>query len=446
VTPTFSQRAEHELQNTVQRSNLRRAAKTIGARRAMVVASTPDWEELREAGRAIKTEALGRLDEYLLQFEASATAAGTTVHWASTGTEAGEIVAHICATDGAHSIVKAKSLTTDEIHLNEQLAAHGLDVLETDLAELILQLDHDWSSHIVVPALHRNRNEIMEIFKRTIAPDLRTDEPADLAEAARSYLRMRFLNSDVGISGANFAVAETGSLCLVESEGNGRMCTTLPRVLISVVGIEKVIPRFQDLEVFLQLLPRSATGEQMNPYTSIWTGVTPGDGPEEMHVVLLDNRRTNVLADPVGRDALGCIRCGACLNTCPVYTRSGGHAYGSVYPGPIGAILTPQLDGLEKHASLPYASTLCGACYEVCPVKINIPHILVHLRNQVPHRKSERLAMRLAALVLSKPRRVEVLSRLFRPLARFANVPGWSRSRDLPPPPKQTFSQWWRGR
>src|SRR5690606_27128235 len=253
------------------------------------------------------------------------------------------------------------------------------------------QLGHDFPSHILVPAIHRNRSEIREIFQREMgkvgapAPEDLTDDPARLAEASRRHLREKFLRAKVAISGANFAVAETGSLVVVESEGNGRMCLTLPETLISVVGIEKIIPRWQDLEVFLQLLPRSSTGERMNPYTSTWTGVTAGDGPQNFHVVLLDNGRTNALADELGRQALRCIRCSACLNVCPVYERTGGHAYGSVYPGPIGAVLTPQLRGVESEVDrqLPYASSLCGACYEVCPVAINIPDLLVHLRERV---------------------------------------------------------------
>ena len=446
MTESFSHLADQELDNTVQRTNLRRATDTIRARRAEAVADTPDWEALREAGRAIKAEALGRLDDYLVEFESAATAAGAKVHWARTGAEACDTVAQICLAHRANDVIKAKSLTTDEIRLNESLLEHGIRALETDLAELILQLADDWSSHIVVPALHRNRSEIREIFQRTIAPGLRSQEPEALCEAARVYLRKRFLSSEVGISGANFAVAETGSLCLVESEGNGRMCTTLPRVLISIVGIEKVIPRFRDLGVFLQLLPRSATGERMNPYTSIWTGITANDGPDEMHIILLDAGRTKALADPVGRDALSCIRCGACLNVCPVYSRAGGHAYGSVYAGPIGAILAPQIDGLDKHASLPYASTLCGGCYEVCPVKIDIPRILVHLRSQVRHGLRERLVMRVAAWTLGSRRRMQVAQTLGRRFARFARLPAWTRSRDMPPLPEQSFSTWWRRR
>ena len=286
-------------------------------------------------------------------------------------------------------------------------------------------------------------------------PDLGT-EPADLTEAARLFLRERFLRVGVGLSGANFAIAEAGSICVVESEGNGRMCVTLPRVLISLVGIEKVIPTFADLEVFLQLLPRSATGERMNPYNSIWTGVTPGDGPEEVHVVLLDNGRTRVLADEPARETLNCIRCGACLNTCPVYRQTGGHAYGATYSGPIGAILTPQLQALEHSTSLPYASSLCGACYEVCPVKINIPEILVHLRRALAGRApiGERLAMKAAAVALSGPIRLSlahaigrIAQKPFEDNGRLRHLPGllrhWTDTRDLPALPAESFRQWW---
>ena len=262
-----------------------------------------------------------------------------------------------------------------------------------------------------MPAIHRNRTEIRDLFARTIATGPLTDDPRDLAEAARVYLREKFLDAKMGVSGANFGVAETGTICIVESEGNGRMCTTLPPVLVSVLGIEKLVPTFADLEVFLQLLPRSSTGERMNPYTSLWTGVTPGDGPQEMHIVLLDAGRTRVLADEVGRVALHCIRCSACLNVCPVYTRTGGHAYGSVYPGPIGAILTPQLIGVENAPTLPYASTLCGACYEVCPVKIDIPRVLLHLRAKVVETQGatvERFAMGIVGRMFRGRRRFEL--------------------------------------
>ena len=340
-----------------------------------------------------------------------------------------------------------KSIATDEIGLNARLAADGILAVETDLAELIIQLDDDFPSHILVPAIHRNRAEIRDIFRRELGLEDLTDEPEALAEAARLHLRAKFLSARMGVSGANFAVAETGSVCVFESEGNGRMCTTLPEVLVTVMGVEKVVPSWRDMEVFLQLLPRSSTGERMNPYTSVWTGAAgaaaPGgargrrgglgrgpagaDGPREFHLVLLDNGRVRTLADEVGRQALRCIRCSACLNVCPVYARVGGHAYGSVYPGPIGAILTPQLEGVEGDAgSLPYASSLCGACGEVCPVKIEIPRLLIHLRAREVASRSrldpETLTMKALFHTFSSRQRYERAQKLARaasrPLAR----------------------------
>ncbi len=451
---SFPEAARTELANVQLRTNLRTATDTIRAKRARVVGELPDWEELREAGRAIKADTLVRLDEYLLRFERAAQGAGAHVHWARDAAEANAIVVEVARAHGATDVVKMKSLTTDEIRLNDALAEAGIAALETDFAELILQLDGDWPSHILVPAIHRNRTEIRDLFERTIAQGRAlSDEPRELAEVARAYLRERFLNAKVGVSGANFAVAEAGTVCIVESEGNGRMCTTLPPVLVSVVGIEKVVPTFADLEVFLQLLPRSSTGERMNPYTSLWTGVTEGDGPQELHVVLLDNGRTRVLRDEIGRQALACIRCSACLNVCPVYTRTGGHAYGSVYPGPIGAILTPQLLGIEHAASLPFASTLCGACYEVCPVKIDIPSVLLHLRAEAVRAKApraERAAMGTLAWIFGGRRRFELAQRLGRigqrPLVRAGVLRAWTKTRDLKRVPRESFRAWWSRR
>jgi L-lactate dehydrogenase complex protein LldF len=359
-------------------------------------------------------------------------------------------------------------MATQEIGLNEALEEAGVAAHETDLAELIVQLGHDRPSHILVPAIHRGRAEIREIFAREMpGVDLSlTDEPAVLAAAARTHLREVFLRARVAVSGANFGVAETGTLTVVESEGNGRMCLTLPETLITVMGIEKVVPTWRDLEVFLQLLPRSSTGERMNPYTSTWAGVTPGDGPQQFHLVLLDNGRTRALADDLGRTALHCIRCSACLNVCPVYERTGGHAYGSVYPGPIGAVLTPFLTGVtggsDPNDSLPYASSLCGACYDVCPVKINIPDLLVELRAEhteahaAKHRlpTPEAAAMKAAAWVMGDPKRFARAGRAAAagrhgirqgkpvlPLPPPLN--GWTASRDVPSPPAETFRDWW---
>ena len=430
------------------RANLRTATSTIRDRRARAVDEVPDWEALREAGQSIKVKVLARLDEYLLQFEEAVQRAGGTVHWARDAAEANAVVLDVARSHDAREVVKVKSLTTDEIRLNEALAAGGVSALETDFAELVLQLDGDWPSHILVPAIHRNRAEIRDLFRRTIAEGRElSDDPRELVEASRLFLREKFLGARVGVSGANFGVAETGTLVVVESEGNGRMCTTLPPVLVTVLGIEKLVATFSELEVFLQLLPRSATGERMSPYTSLWTGVTDGDGPQELHVVLLDNGRTRVLGDAVGRQALHCIRCSACLNICPVYSRTGGHAYGSVYPGPIGAILTPQLRGLPQDRSLPYASSLCGACYDVCPVKIDIPGVLLHLRAEAEKGTAERVAMQALARVFHRPKLYERAQRLARMAERPARKAGplarWLEARDLAPLPRETFRDWW---
>jgi L-lactate dehydrogenase complex protein LldF len=448
---TFPEAARVALGDAQLRRNLGNATATIRDKRARVVAEVDDWEDLREVGRAIKADVVANLDRYLVQFEESVTRAGGRVHWARDGAEAARVVADVARHHGADEVVKVKSLTTDELELNQRLAQVGIHALETDFAELILQLDGDWSSHILVPAIHRNRTEIRDLFERTIARGRSlSDEPAELAEVARLHLRERFLCAKVGVSGANFGIAETGTLVVVESEGNGRMCTTLPQALVTILGIEKLLPRFADLEVFLQLLPRSSTGERMNPYTSLWTGVTPGDGPQELHVVLVDNGRTNVLRDEVGRDALHCIRCSACLNVCPVYARVGGHAYGSVYPGPIGAILAPQLEA--GHETLPYASTLCGACYDVCPVKIDIPRILLHLRAGSRKHVPERVALGALSAAFRRPRAYRFGRRVARILQRPARVlPGplrvWARTRDLPELPRESFRDWWsRGR
>jgi iron-sulfur cluster protein len=461
--PAFPEAARVALADTQLRHNLAHATGTIRDKRARVVGEVADWEDLRTAGAAIKDATLADLEQRLLQLETNLTAAGATVHWARDAAEANRIVAGIATAHGVDEVVKVKSMVTQEIGLNEALAAEGIAAWETDLAELIVQLGDDLPSHILVPAIHRNRAEIRQIFLDRMAAAGRpapldlTDEPAELAAAARLHLREKFLRATMAVSGANFAVAETGTLVVVESEGNGRMCLTLPDVLVSVVGIEKVVPTFADLDVFLRLLPRSSTGERMNPYTSMWTGMTPGDGPQEVHVVLLDNGRTRALADEVGRQALRCIRCSACLNVCPVYERVGGHAYGSVYPGPIGAILNPLMKGVGDDAqtdSLPYASSLCGACYEVCPVKIDIPSVLVDLRSQVvdAHRgglpKPEAVAMKGVSATFASGKRLGVAERLVRLGAgmarRFPVAAPWTGARDVPTGPAESFRAWWK--
>ena len=462
-TETFPEAASHELDNAQLRRNIGKATHTIRAKRLRVTAEVPDWEELRVAGAAIKDDVLARLPELLEQFEAAVTARGGVVHWAADANEANGIVARLVRETGSGEVIKVKSMATQEIGLNEYLESQGITAHETDLAELIVQLGHDTPSHILVPAIHRNRSEIRDIFLSEMSgvnPDL-DDVPEHLAEASRKYLRHKFMTVPVAVSGANFGIAETGTLAVVESEGNGRMCLTLPQTLITVMGIEKLLPTYRDLEVFLQLLPRSSTGERMNPYTSMWTGVTPGDGPQNFHLILLDNGRTATLADGVGREALRCIRCSACLNVCPVYERTGGHAYGSTYPGPIGAVLTPQLAGMDHphdpNATLPFASSLCGACFDACPVRIDIPSLLVELRHQkVEHAGPglEAAAMKAASVAMSSAARwttAQKAAAVARLVAgkkgHISALPGpmsgWTHSRDIPAPPKRTFRQWW---
>lgn len=482
-SPVFPEAAHRELANPVQRKNLHHAMTTIRTKRSRVTAELDNWEQLRTAGEQIKTRTGRHLDQYLLQLEESLERVGTHVHWARDAEEANEIIVGLVKQklegETYQEVVKVKSMVTQEIEMNEALEAAGVAAWETDLAELIVQMGHDRPSHILVPAIHRNRAEVREIFTEEMgnygkpAPEGLDSEPKNLAAASRAHLREKFMRAKVAISGANFAVAETGTLAVVESEGNGRMCLTLADTLISVVGIEKVLPTFADLEVFLQLLPRSSTAERMNPYTSLWTGpAANGDGPQEMHVVLVDNGRTKVLEDVEGRAALRCIRCSACINVCPVYEKVGGHAYGSVYPGPIGAVLTPQLREMQNPVdrSLPFASSLCGACNDVCPVRIPLMQLLVHERNkaveakkQLPvidrkglHLHAEPAIMKATSAVFGDGRvwgaalgaETNVGGRLLgRVTDHFGPIPGplnrWLGARDVPMLPTQSFRAWW---
>ncbi len=466
TAPAFPKAAKISLLDIQLRKNVKHATNVIQTKRQRVVEERPDWQQLRESARQIRAHTLTYMDEYLEQFERNCEAAGGHVHWARDAEEARQIVVRLAKEAGADEVIKVKSMTTEEIRLNNALEAAGIQAIETDLAELIIQLGQDQPSHIVVPALHKNRNQIREIFLREMHLKELGDQPADLAEAARTYLRKKFLTVKTSVSGANFLIADTGGVCIVESEGNGRMCLTLPETLITIAGIDKVLPRFRDLEVMLQLLPRSATGERMNPYNSIWTGVHENDGPRNFHVVLMDNARTSVLADAESRQTLYCIRCAACQNACPVYRQTGGHAYGSVYAGPIGAILTPQLQKLEHAQSLPYASSLCGACYEVCPVKINIPEVLIHLRNQVVQQQTtgigrlnpEAMAMKALGAIFRSERRFRAAQKFGRMAERpLVNrdgwigwlpgmLGGWTKARDLHEMPKQTFREWFEAR
>jgi L-lactate dehydrogenase complex protein LldF len=467
LAPPFPQAVLPVLRNPQLRKNVAHAIDVIQAKRGRLVAEKTDWQELRSAGAAIRAHVLENLGAYLEQFEERCTAAGGTVHWAADAAEARQIILDILHEEKASEVIKIKTMTSAEIQLNPFLEAAGVRTYETDLAEIILQLGDEEPSHIVVPALHVNRSQVREIFARRMGLKDLSDDPHALTAAARNYLRQKFLNIPTAISGANFLVAETGAVVVVESEGNGRMCLTLPRTMITLAGIEKVLPLFQDLEVMLQVLARSATGERMNPYTSLWTGVTPGDGPQRFHVVLLDNGRSGILAKKTERQTLRCIRCAACMNSCPVYRQTGGHAYGSVYPGPIGAILTPQLMQMHHAQSLPYASSLCGACYEVCPVKINIPEVLLELRSQVVNQERRQagkffdpmyLGLRIANLIFSRAwlfHTAQYFGRIG--LKLFMRKDGWihslpsvggkwTQTRDLRGLPTQTFHGWWATR
>ncbi|HYU01834.1 MAG TPA: LutB/LldF family L-lactate oxidation iron-sulfur protein [Gemmatimonadales bacterium] len=449
---TFDRHARAALADGQLRGALRQATTLFGERRQAALATAPDWEGARDRARAIKDETLLHLDRYLEEFSANAERAGARVHWARDAAEACAVIGRIAEQRRARTVVKSKSMASEEIHLNAALTARGIEPIETDLGEYIVQLAGETPSHIVVPAIHKTKRQIAALFAAKLGIEL-SDDVATLTGAARQALRRRFAEADLGVSGVNFAVAETGTILILENEGNARLTTSLPRTHVALMGIEKVIPRFADLEVFLQLLPRSGTGQALTAYQSLLTGVKqrPEDeGPAELHIVLLDNGRSRMLAAPVTRQSLACIRCGACLNACPVYRQIGGHAYGSVYPGPIGAVLTPQLFGLGRSPELPYASSLCGACRDVCPVKIDIPALLLHLRAEVvatragKQRALERLAFAGYAAVMARPRLFEWLVRAARMLRVMPPLGAWTKWRDLRPLAPRSFREQWR--
>ena len=475
----FDQNALKALKDEQLHSALRNLVVTFGGKRQAAISSVEDWEELRDEARSIKDETLAHLDRYLEEFASNAERAGARMHWARDGHEVSNIIIGLLQKRSAKRVVKSKSMATEEIHLNAALEGAGIETVETDLGEWIIQLAHETPSHIVVPAIHKSKKHIADLFVEKIGIEP-TDDVAKLTSAARRVLRQRFAEADAGISGVNFGVAETGTILILENEGNIRLTTSLPKIHIAVMGIEKVIPRFADLDVFLKLLPRSGTGQQLTAYQSLLTGTKkrPGDeGPEELHIILMDNGRSRMLAHPVTRQSLACIRCGACLNACPVYQQIGGHAYGSVYPGPIGAVITPQLIGISKATQLPYASSLCGACREVCPVKIDIPALLLHLRSEIvegtlggtadergPVKRKfvERLAFRLYAFAWSRQRSYEWSARMVRLFQRVAVRQGrigkvsglvsklapplgaWTAWRDARPIAQRTFREQWR--
>jgi L-lactate dehydrogenase complex protein LldF len=423
-----------------------------------VAANTlPDYQELRTQANALKKHAIENLDYYLEEFGRNVEAHGGKVVYCKDGTEVSDFVLGLAKERGVSLIVKSKSMTTEEVDLNERLEHHGLEAVETDLGEYILQLAHEHPYHIVAPALHKTRFDVAAIFEKELHVAYET-VPEKLSQIARGVLRQKFLDAGIGITGANFLVADSGAVVLVENEGNARLTTTAPRIHIAIAGIEKVIPRAQDLAVFLKLLARSATGQALSVYTSFLSGPRRGgeiDGPDEFYVVLLDNGRTKLLPSRAKRQSLYCIRCAACLNTCPVYRKIGGHSFPWVYSGPIGAIITPQFMGVSYEPGLPFASSLCGACAEVCPVKIDIPQVLLDLRSDVKKAETrekknrlEKLAYRMFAWMMTHPRVYAWAGWMARhaPVVNIGPVRAWTSQRDLPPVPRQSFRDIWSRR
>ena len=446
----------------LQRATYNATARIAERRGAAVAAEAlPDFQQLRQHAHDLKKHTLEHLDFYLEQFERNLTARGGKVIWARNGVEANRFILDLARERGVKIIVKSKSMTTEEIHLNDRLEEDGVEAVETDLGEYIQQLAGEKPFHIIAPALHKTREDVGDLFVKMLHVPHET-EVEKLTAIARVALREKFLAAGMGVTGANFLVADAGAIVIVENEGNARLSTSAPRIHVAVAGIEKVIPRVRDLAVMLKLLDRSATGQFLSVYTSLLSGPRrPGepDGPEEFYVVLLDNGRTKLLADAEKRESLFCIRCGACLNACPVYRKIGGHSYPWVYSGPIGKIITPQFMGVEKDPWLPFASSLCGACAEVCPVKIDIPKILLSLRKEVVESgaakgaSKERLAFRMWAWVMRHPRMYErfsaagnSLARAFPGLTSVGPLKAWMSQRTLPPIPKQSFRELWKER
>ena len=469
---TFDQNARAALEDTQLRGALRNLAATFGERRRSAIATVENWEGLREKARAVKDETLLNLDKYLAEFAENAEKAGAQIHWARDGREACAIVLKLLKEREATRVVKSKSMAAEEIHLNAALEKEGIFPVETDLGEWIIQLAEETPSHIVVPAIHKTKEQIADLFTAKVGIE-KTDDVDVLTRTARNELRARFAEAEVGISGVNFGVAETGTILILENEGNIRLTTSLPKTHIAVMGIEKVIPRFTDLDVFLKLLPRSGTGQRLTTYQSLITGTkrnAADEGPEEVHIILMDNGRSRMLAHPTTRQSLACIRCGACLNACPVYQQIGGHAYGSVYPGPIGAVITPQLVGIGKTKQLPYASSLCGACREVCPVKIDIPELLLHLRAEVTEgtkepikqKFGEKMAFKLYSFAWSRPFVYKLGTRVSRLMQKFVAkdekigeqsgflsklappLGAWTAWRDAPTVAPKSFREMWK--
>ncbi|MCX6885811.1 MAG: LutB/LldF family L-lactate oxidation iron-sulfur protein [Verrucomicrobiota bacterium] len=428
--------------------------------RDRVLGRFQNWNAARDAAAETKWEAVNHLDEHLIRFASQLEGRGAKVHWAGTGGEAREIIAGILREKGAKSIIKSKSMTSEEIHLNAALEEAGFEVVESDLGEFIVQLRKEPPYHIVFPAMHLTRHQISELFTRELGTTP-TSSPEELTMIARRVLRDKYIRADVGFTGANFAIAETGMISITENEGNARLTAALPKVMVTLIGIEKVLPRLEDLALFLPMLATVGAGQGFTCYNSFYGGPRqPGepDGPEEYHVVLLDNRRSELLADPEQRDSLHCIRCGGCLNVCPIYRNVGGHSYGTTYSGPVGSVITPHLRGLKDWKHLSHASSLCGACTDICPVRIDLHHhLLQNRRNAAASGPSmlEKVAFKAFAFVINRPALyafVKIAGRFaqrFHPLVkgtRLDPVGVWTRTRDLPPIAKQTFKEYWRSR
>ena len=469
ATRQFVPASRAAVQDVQLRQALRRAGTGFDGTRREAIAEVSEevWEGWREQARGIKEHTIAHLDYYLAMLERNVHAAGGHVHFAGDARQANSIVSEIARQHGVKTVTKSKSMVSEELGLNHVLEAQGIDVFETDLGEYIIQLAEETPSHLVAPALHKTRGQVAQLFAEHLGVPY-SEDIEEMARVARVTLRQKFLEADMGISGANFLVAETGSLVIITNEGNGRLCTSAPRIHVGLTGMEKVIPSLQDLAVFLRLLPRSATGQRISSYVSMVTGpkrADDEDGPEEFHLIIVDNGRSRLLRDPALRESLYCIRCGACLNVCPIYQRVGGHAYGWVYPGPIGSIVTPGLVGVAQAKDLPNASTLCGACRDACPVQINIPRMLLHLRhkqaesnddNERTATDTDKLLARVFANVMLNP----WLLKLGRSVGRSLSIPmaragkirqtrlplisRWTQARDLPIPAGRSFRERWR--
>lgn len=440
--------------------NLRMTLSKTAIARQQTIAEVANWQELRQHARQVKAHTISRLGEYLEQLEKNVIAQGGNVVWADTGGEGLDFIFQLALTRGIRKVVKSKSMLGEEIHLNEELERNGIEPIETDLGEYIVQLGHEHPSHIVMPALHKSKEQVAALFEDKLGMPP-TDDCEKITATARKVLRQHFLTARMGISGVNFGVAETGTIVVVENEGNARLSVSVPEIHVAIMGLEKVIPRAADLSVFLKLLTRNATAQKISTYVNLINGKRRAgelDGPAEFHLVLVDNGRTRILADEFLRQTLYCIRCGACLDVCPVYQTIGGHAYHSTYQGPIGAILTPQLLSLEEAPEHPFASSLCGACQEICPVKIEIPHILLKLREKAQDQKSaragrlplEKWGLAAWSWIMTSPGRYAIANRLARTFAnifpRKGRIPvpplsQWTRSRELPELAPKTFRE-----